>query len=316
MIRRVTTASISPGPPPGHKQAAAVLTEDDSGNTHTILLSPNERILASHNTYAAQLWNLETNLPIGTPLCHEDWVNSFSADGKFLVTRCDDDDDFLYTWDVCAIVKEAGLPSDIADATPRPAPKMKGAPRIPPGFFDDALREANLRIRLSQSHGPHNCPTPPPLQRTLNPFSSFWHRSNSHRTTEPDTQLRSRALSWTRNLVSGILRKRDGSDIQLREVEVPYTAGKPRNYHARKKKPAASSSRPPNTHNTQQPRAHHHRHSNYLPLSATASTLLAVAGTAGTTGTISSPRITIAGWRARFVGWRCCMPVQHTNGQH
>jgi len=31
-----------------------------------------------------------------------------------------------------------------ADATPRPAPKMKGTPQIPPGFFNDALREANV----------------------------------------------------------------------------------------------------------------------------------------------------------------------------
>ncbi|KAG2041004.1 hypothetical protein BDR03DRAFT_947922 [Suillus americanus] len=35
---------------------------------------------------------------------------TFSADGKFLVTRCDYD--HIYIWDVSAILKEAGLPSD------------------------------------------------------------------------------------------------------------------------------------------------------------------------------------------------------------
>jgi WD40 repeat protein len=36
---------------------------------------------------------------------------TFSADGKLLVSSCIDN--HIYTWDVSAIVKEAGLPSDI-----------------------------------------------------------------------------------------------------------------------------------------------------------------------------------------------------------
>ncbi|KAG1816783.1 quinon protein alcohol dehydrogenase-like superfamily [Suillus subaureus] len=203
-----------------------------------ILLSPNERILASTSVLdkTLQLWNIETNQPIGTPLYHEENVScaTFSADGKLLVTSCRDD--HIYTWDVSAIVKKAGLLSDIADATPQPIPKMKGARRVPPGFFGDALREANSRTRLSRSHEPHNLPIPAPHQRTLNPLSSFWHRFKSHSATEPDTQSRSQSLSWTRNL-SGMLRRRDRSDIQLREVEVPYTAGKPTaDYHLFKRR--------------------------------------------------------------------------------
>ncbi|KAG2111042.1 hypothetical protein BD769DRAFT_1494617 [Suillus cothurnatus] len=50
------------------------------------------------------------------------------------------------------------------------------------------------------------------------------------------------------------------------------------------------------------------------PPTANASTLLAVAGTAAT-GPTSRPCVTISGWRARFVGWLCCMLVQHTNSQ-
>jgi WD40 repeat protein len=81
----------------------------------TILLSPNERILAStkHLVETVQLWNLETNQPIATLLYHENPVNctTFSADGKFLVTGCDDGD--IYIWDIFAVIKEAGLPSNI-----------------------------------------------------------------------------------------------------------------------------------------------------------------------------------------------------------
>ncbi|KAG2072969.1 hypothetical protein BDR04DRAFT_1152854 [Suillus decipiens] len=46
-----------------------------------------------------------------------------------------------------------------------------------------------------------------------------------------------------------------------------------------------------------------------LPLTAIAWPLLAVTGTVPTTGTISSPRITIRGWRACLVGWLCCVPT-------
>ncbi|KAG2747063.1 hypothetical protein P692DRAFT_20834668, partial [Suillus brevipes Sb2] len=199
-----------------------------------------------------------------------------------------------------------------ADAAPRPAPKMTGARRVPPGFFDDALREANLRIRLSQSHAP---PTPTLHQRTLSPFTSVWRRSKPHRATEPATRSLSRPFSWTRNL-SGILRRRDRSDIQLREVEVPCTAGKPRNYHAKKKKLAASSSRP---HTTQQPSgaAQSTTSSSRLPPQiTTTSTPSTVPGTTGATGTVSRPHITVSGWRACFVAWICCMPIQNADGHH
>jgi WD40 repeat protein len=81
-----------------------------------ILLSPNKLILASTSVLdkTLQLWNIETNQPIGTPLQHEENVNyaTFSADGMFLVTSCRDG--HIYTWDVSAIVTKADLLSDIA----------------------------------------------------------------------------------------------------------------------------------------------------------------------------------------------------------
>ncbi|KAG1799553.1 quinon protein alcohol dehydrogenase-like superfamily [Suillus subaureus] len=203
----------------------------------TISISPNERILAStkHLVETVRQWNLETNQSIATPLYHENPVNcaTFSADGKFLVTGCDDGD--IHIWDVSAIIKEVGLPSNIADATPRPAPKIKGTRRIPPGFFNDALQEAHLsRLRThpsqSELYVQHNRPTSGPRQHTFSRFFFFWRRSKPHRAIERDSQTRSHPLSWARNVVSGMLRRGHGSDMEMREppvVEDPYTAIKP-----------------------------------------------------------------------------------------
>jgi WD40 repeat protein len=83
---------------------------------NAISLSPNNRILATTSFFGktAQLWNLETNKPIGTPLHHQGNVTSatFSADGKFLVTDCLNDRE-IYTWDVSSIIKKADLSSNI-----------------------------------------------------------------------------------------------------------------------------------------------------------------------------------------------------------
>lgn len=83
---------------------------EDLKDSHTITLSPNERILAStSHKMTVQLWNLETNQPIGTLLHHEEYVNcaSFSEDGKFLATICNDG--HIFTWDIYTILKKAGL---------------------------------------------------------------------------------------------------------------------------------------------------------------------------------------------------------------
>ncbi|KAG1845674.1 quinon protein alcohol dehydrogenase-like superfamily [Suillus subluteus] len=65
---------------------------------YAIAISPNGRILASASFYymTSQLWNLDNNQPI---------------DGKLLATSGDHN---VYTWDVTAIVKEAGL-EDLSD---------------------------------------------------------------------------------------------------------------------------------------------------------------------------------------------------------
>jgi WD40 repeat protein len=102
-IRKINTATWS--------QIAVI--ELDENFAKTILLSPNEHILASISlNKTAQLRNIETIQPLGTPLHNEDDVISatFSADGKFLATSCTDGHS---AWGVSAILKDASLLSDI-----------------------------------------------------------------------------------------------------------------------------------------------------------------------------------------------------------
>jgi len=78
-----------------------------------IAISPNGRILASASQdYTARLWNLDNGQPIGLPLQHAAilYCVSFSADGKLLASGCGLIDCFnAYTWDISAIVRDAGL---------------------------------------------------------------------------------------------------------------------------------------------------------------------------------------------------------------
>lgn len=261
-----------------------------------IILSANERILASvSNDSTARIWNLENDQLIGPPLHHEKSVKgvAFSADGKFLITGCIDGR--IYTWDISAIIKEAGLdnllldymPENVinksmlnADATRRRAQKIEGVRRVPQGFFDD--------------------------------FSTTAPRQPTHPSRNP--------ISWAQNFVSGMLRKRDRSGIRLpRVVEVPLTAGKPRNYHARKK-PSAKSSQPTKPPTTQQQSGtatqSNMSSSQQSPATAatTSTTSPGVTGTAGAAGTSHDITIRHAGWRARFLLWVCCVPTQPAGG--
>jgi WD40 repeat protein len=107
-------------------QQTAIL-QGHTNIVYAISLSRNNRLLASasHDT-TARIWNLDTNLPVGPPLRHGKDLSSaaLSPDGKVLVTGCEDGN--VYTWDVHAILKEAGLEgllstgTDIASVNPSP----------------------------------------------------------------------------------------------------------------------------------------------------------------------------------------------------
>jgi len=77
---------------------------------HAISLFQNDRLLASSSwDKTARLWNLNTNLPVGPPLQHQDsaYDIAFSSDGQFLVTVCGDKN--AYVWDIHTILEDAGL---------------------------------------------------------------------------------------------------------------------------------------------------------------------------------------------------------------
>lgn len=152
-------------------------------------------------------------------------------------------------------------------------------------------------------------------------FNLLWWRSDS---TVRETISRPHPLSWAQHFVSGILHKRNGTVIELREtpvVEVPCTRGKPRNYHARKR-PSASSSRPPNPHGTQQ----HSAATQNTPSSSqgpptivpTFAALPTVATTTFATETMSQHNITVfqAGIWTRFWLWIGCASVEYTDDRH
>jgi len=83
-----------------------------TGVVEAIAISPNGRILASASQdETARLWNLDNGQPIGLPIQHADllFCVSFSTDGKLLASGCGPDDNSTYTWDISAIVREAGL---------------------------------------------------------------------------------------------------------------------------------------------------------------------------------------------------------------
>ncbi|KIK31783.1 hypothetical protein CY34DRAFT_19575 [Suillus luteus UH-Slu-Lm8-n1] len=174
-----------------------------------ISLSPNNRLLASTSyDRTAQIWNLDTNLPVRPPLQHKHWVYSaaFSANGRVLVTGSNDGN--AYAWDVYAILKQAGLEDLLQPPSDVPARKsLKGssatrlppiqARRIPPGFFDGVQNSSQssaahaTHIRSSAYH-PRGAlaPSSADLHTLLNRISSFFHHSRSD--TNAATELQQR----------------------------------------------------------------------------------------------------------------------------
>ena len=88
-------------------QLNAILEGHGRDTISALALSWNDCLLASASyDNTVRLWNLDANLPIGPPLEHKYTVGcaAFSADGKQLVTGCEDDN--AYVWDVVAILNK------------------------------------------------------------------------------------------------------------------------------------------------------------------------------------------------------------------
>jgi WD40 repeat protein len=92
------------------QQVAILQGQTHRGAVRTISLSRSDRLLASASyDKTARLWNLDTYLPLGPPLQHEELVDAaaISTDGKLLVTGCMDGN--AYIWDIQIILTEAGI---------------------------------------------------------------------------------------------------------------------------------------------------------------------------------------------------------------
>ncbi|KAG2038632.1 WD40-repeat-containing domain protein [Suillus americanus] len=154
-----------------------------------ISLSLNGPILASALLdKTVRLWNLDTNLPIGPPLYHEDFVKcvALSSDGKVLVTGCEDGN--AYTWDIHAILKEAGLEKllqSLSNSNAARRPPIQ-ARRIPPAFFDGVQNGAHSTTARSTHRSPANNPHASLFGR----FSSLFR--HSQRNIDDTTELRQR----------------------------------------------------------------------------------------------------------------------------
>ncbi|KAG1851237.1 WD40-repeat-containing domain protein [Suillus tomentosus] len=97
-------------------QQIATLEGGHSDVVFAISLSQDTRLLASASwDKTVRLWNPQTNLPVGPPLCHEWGLRSvaLSPDGQMLVTTCENKN--VYTWDVYAILKKIGLEDLISE---------------------------------------------------------------------------------------------------------------------------------------------------------------------------------------------------------
>ncbi|KAG2047257.1 WD40 repeat-like protein [Suillus hirtellus] len=210
------------------KQTALLET---SGCVFAIAISPNERILASALwDSTVLLWNLDNGQLIGPLLQHANpmYSVSFSVDGKLLATGCHDKN--AYTWDVAAIVKEAGLDDLLSDpkanklalvhaSAKRPLVQRRPpTDRIPQGFFDGVPPDPS-----------HNSSEPPGSTFLGRLFHRNRSSSSAHATSP------SSPLDWARNILKQRGRSGEGTELQGRSpaVEVPYAKGKRRNASAR-----------------------------------------------------------------------------------
>jgi WD40 repeat protein len=90
-------------------QQIAIL-EGHTSHVYSLFLFQNDRLLTSgSHDGTVRLWNLDTNIPVGPPLQHQNTVQSvaISVNRKQLVTGCGDQK--VYVWDIHTTLKDAGL---------------------------------------------------------------------------------------------------------------------------------------------------------------------------------------------------------------
>ncbi|OAX34048.1 WD40 repeat-like protein [Rhizopogon vinicolor AM-OR11-026] len=302
---------------------------DGESGVFTIALSPDgKQVISGSYDGAVKLWNIDTGKVITRWTGHTGIVTSvrWTQDGGRVLSRSEDRT--ARVWD--------------ADATRRPGQRRRRDninpdQPLPPGFFDDSRRlpPPSRRRPLSSSSARqrHVAGHLSSDGHTLLDRLSSILRRNNHNT--PDALPPLRFMEWAQNPFFNSPRRRDDEGLELQErlpevVDVPFTAGKPKNISAaqvrtmkekarakKAKKARAGSSRPPQGSVTQQsggavqaePTSEQH------PAVATSSTTPVVAPTTFTT---SPPDAMIprAGYWTRFWLFVCCASVQYTDGHH
>ncbi|KAG2057865.1 WD40 repeat-like protein [Suillus hirtellus] len=246
-------------------QVAAVL-DGHQYWVYSISLSINDRFFASaSDDKTARLWNLDTNLPIGLPLQHEDEVDcaALSTDGKLLVTGCENTN--AYTWDIQVILKEAGLEdllpplSDVAAQEPFMDVRATQAmdDELSPDFFNDVTHGANSSGTYGNYHR-SSSRRPRPIAPSFGSASVlFGHLLSpfrrSHSNTDRSTELQQRPR---RSIFSRGPRVVEVAAVKDREVI--FTAPPPPEKKQQETQPQASASQPaPSTNPTTPPKYKH-----------------------------------------------------------
>ncbi|KAG1855208.1 WD40-repeat-containing domain protein [Suillus subalutaceus] len=275
----------------GCKDRSSTMLEGHGiGSVDVISLSQNNRFLASVSwDKTARLWNLDTNLPVGPPLKHEDFLHcaALSTDGKVLVTACKNGN--AYKWDVHAILKTSGL-EDLLPSIPN-VPTRKSlmnsnatqhppiqARRLPQNFFDGVQNGAqSSAVRGTHSRSPAQYPRST-RAFLLERWSSLFRHSPSDADGAIALQQRPRGSIFSR-----------GPPI----VEVPTVQDRKALYVAR---PAQ---------NTQQQTQSHGQGSPTAP---------PVPGTNTVTPDARPARSRLVRLLAHLVLFLCCASPQHTGG--
>ncbi|OAX40342.1 hypothetical protein K503DRAFT_864697 [Rhizopogon vinicolor AM-OR11-026] len=214
--------------------AGEVIPAIASHSALAAIASPSILASASYDD-PARMWDLEDGQPIASPLQHADRVRcvSFSIDGKILATGCDDNN--AYTWNIPAIVREAGLYELLLN------PNV-GHKSLLEMLHDARLSGAGVTILIPidlypQDFGTTHLVILPPLEDILYPplphanimspciyhqmdaksfgrlFSLLW-RNNY---TTHDTPPRPRFLQRVRNSFSVTPRRRNDEGVELQE---------------------------------------------------------------------------------------------------
>lgn len=283
----------------------------DRHHVRRMALFRNDRLLASATWSGVRLWNLDTNLPVGPRLVHDNVPDclAFSDDGKLVVGA----GAYLSVWDTHAIVKDAGsedlmtIPDKSfldADATGGPTGLPAELEEEYQGRFFDDTPDGNYssapgyhNSSARHRHGPFR-PSGSRSRVLFSRLSSLLRQLNTDETTELQQPPRRSIFS------------RHGPHVvevaAIRDKQALYVAPRPR---------VDDKVKPRHGQSQGQAQA---SISQTLPAAGSASTTSpdpATTAADAASAAQSSPVVIKPSWWARLVLFVCCASAQYTNRQ-